>query len=114
MEYEISLMKEKRQKIYSRLLRKCEVVEDFFYSSRNVIAVEEEMSQFNDIFRLLMSPHTEYGVMLSQEEQLKNGDWFDLVYEEIFAFKRTINVWLINAEEDQRSCAKFGRIHSKE
>ena len=41
LEYQISLMKEKRQ-MYSRLLRKCGMVEDLLYSSRNTIAVEEE------------------------------------------------------------------------
>ena len=31
LEYQISLMKEKRQKMYSLLLRKCIIVEDFFF-----------------------------------------------------------------------------------
>ena len=40
LEYQISLMMEKRQNMYSRLLRKCGVVDHFLYSSRNMIAVE--------------------------------------------------------------------------
>ena len=75
-------MKEKRQKMYSRLLRKCSVVEDLLYSSRNVIAFEEEMSQLNDMF----------GAMLSEEEQIENGDWFDFVDEEVFTFKSKIKL----------------------
>ena len=57
LEYQISLMKEKRQKMYSLLLRKCIMVEDFFFLSRNMIAVDEEMSQLKDMFQLLMSLH---------------------------------------------------------
>ena len=33
LEYQISLMKEKRQKMYSRLLTKCGVVDDLLYAS---------------------------------------------------------------------------------
>ena len=35
------------------------MVEDLLYSSRNMIAVEEEMLQLNDMFKLLMSLHME-------------------------------------------------------
>ena len=48
-------MKEKTQKMYSRLLRKYCKVEDFLYSSRDIITVKEKMLQLNDMFRLLMS-----------------------------------------------------------
>ena len=77
------------------------MVEDLLYSSRNMIVAEEELSKLNDIFKLLMSLHREYGAMLSEEEQMENGDWFDLVDEEVFAFKRKINLWLKNVTEDQ-------------
>ena len=50
-----------------------------------------------------MSLHREYGAMLSEEEQMENEDWFDLLDEEFFAFKRKIKLWLKNIEEDQRS-----------
>ena len=69
--------------------------------------------QLNEMFKLLMSQHREYGAMLSEEEQMENNDWFDLVDEEVFAFKRKINFWLKNVEEDQRSCARSERSHSK-
>ena len=71
------------------------------------------MSQLNDMFKLLMSLHREYGAMLSEEEQMENEDWFDLVDEEFFAFKRKIKLWLKNVEEDQRSCPRSERAHSK-
>ena len=105
-------MKEKRYKMYSRVLRKCCMVEDLLYS--NMIAIEEEMSQHNDMFKVLMSLHREYGVMLSKEEQIENDDWFDHGDEELFAFKRKINLWLKNIKEDQRPYARSERSHSKE
>ena len=33
---------------------KCNAVEDLFYSSKNKVAVEEEMLQIDDLFELLM------------------------------------------------------------
>ena len=33
---------------------KCNAVEDLFYSSKNKVAVEEEMLQINNLFELLM------------------------------------------------------------
>ena len=111
LEDQISLTKEKMQKMHSRLLRKCGVVEDLLYSSRNMTAIEE-MSQLNDMFKLLMSLHREHVAMLSEEEQMKNDDWFDLVDEEVFAFNRKVNLWLKNFKEDQKSCAR-SESHSK-
>ena len=60
-------MKEKRQKMYSGLLRKCDVFEDLLYSNRNMIAVEEEMSQFNHMVKPLMPLHREYGAMWGEK-----------------------------------------------
>ena len=37
-------MKERRDKLYARLIRKCAVIEDLFYSSRNITAVQENVS----------------------------------------------------------------------
>ena len=110
LEYHISLMKEKRQKIYSRLLRKCGVIEDLL--SSNMIAVEEEMLHLNDMLKLLMPLHRAYGTMLSEEEQMENDDWFDLVDEEVIPFKRKVNLWLKKVKEDQRSCTISEGSHS--
>ena len=49
LEYKISLLKERREKTYSRLARKCNAVEDLLYSSRKKAAAEEEMLQINDL-----------------------------------------------------------------
>ena len=70
------------------------------------------MSKLN-MYKLLMSLHREYGVMLREEEEMENNDWFDFFDEEVFTFKRKINLWLKNVEEDQRLCARSERSHSK-
>ena len=45
--------------MYSRLLRKSGAIEDLFYSSKNKVAVEEELTQFNDILKLVVAAHEE-------------------------------------------------------
>ena len=39
-----------------------------------MIAAEEPMSQFNDMFKLLMSLYREYGAMISEQKKMENDD----------------------------------------
>ena len=104
IEYKTSLMKERRDKVYARLIRKCAAIEDLFYSSRNITAVQEEMCQFNDQLKLLMSLHEEIHTMLEVEkEKIETDEWNDIMDEQIFNFKRRVHTWLKNAEEDRIS-----------
>ena len=66
--YQISSMNW-RQKMYSRLLTKCGVIEDLLYSIRNMIVVKE-MLQLNVTWKLLMPLYREYSVMLREVEQM--------------------------------------------
>ena len=68
IEYKTSLRKERRDMVYARLIRKCAAIEDLFYSSRNITAVQEEMCQLNDQLKLLMSLHEEFHAMLEEEK----------------------------------------------
>ena len=43
-EYKSSLIKERRDKVYGRLIRKCGAIEDLFYSSRNITAAKKYVS----------------------------------------------------------------------
>ena len=74
IEYKISLMKKRRDKVYARLIRKCAATDDLFYSSRNITAVQEEMCQFNDQLKLLMSFHKEIHAMLEEEEKKESDE----------------------------------------
>ena len=69
IECKTSLMKERRDKVCTRLTKKCAAIEDLFYFSRNIIAVQEEMRRFNDQLKLLMSLHEEIHAMLEEEEE---------------------------------------------
>ena len=41
MQYKTLLMKERRDKVYARLIRRCAAIEDLFYSSRYITLVQE-------------------------------------------------------------------------
>ena len=83
IEYKIFLKKERRNKVYARLIRKCAVIDDLFYWSRNITAVQEEMCQFNDQLKLLMSWHEEIHAMLEEEEEKKeSNEWINMMDEQ--------------------------------
>ena len=50
--YTATLLKERREKINGRI-RKCSITEDLLLSNKNIIAVEEELAQFNYLFKIL-------------------------------------------------------------
>ena len=47
--YKKETLRERRRKINSRLIRQYSTIEDLLFSSKNIIAVKEEMKQFNDL-----------------------------------------------------------------
>ena len=51
LSFKKSTLLDKRRKLNSRLLRLPGTVEDLMYSSNNQVAVEEEMAQFNFVFK---------------------------------------------------------------
>ena len=50
--YIATLLKERREKINGRI-RKSSIIEDLLLSNKNRIAVEEELAQFNYLFKIL-------------------------------------------------------------
>ena len=91
LEYKISLLKERREKMYSRLARKSNAVKELFYSSKNKVAVEEEMLQINDLTKLLMSLHDKCNELLGEEDRVESDKWLDMVDEQMFTFKRKVD-----------------------
>ena len=67
-------MKERRDKVYARLIKKFVVIKNLFYSSRNVTAIQEEIFQFIDQLKLLMSLHEEIYTMLDVKEEKIESD----------------------------------------
>ena len=49
--YKRETLRERRRNINSTLIRKYSTIEDLLFSSKNIIAVEEEMKQFSDLSR---------------------------------------------------------------
>ena len=49
-------------------------IEDMHFSTRNIVAVQEEMGQFNGLFKMLLSDHEEYNALFQYEYRLKEVD----------------------------------------
>ena len=96
------------KKTYSWLARKCNAFEDLLYSSKNKLAVEEEMLQINDLTKLLISIHNESNELLGEEPWLESNEWLDMVDEQILGFKRQEHRWLKRAEEEEHAMVYNG------
>ena len=55
--FKLTTLKERKEKINGRLLRKCGTIEDMFFSARNLVAMEEELTEFKDMFRTFLGLH---------------------------------------------------------
>ena len=86
-----STLLDKRRKLNSRMLRLSDAAEDLMYSSKNQVTVEEEMAQFNFVFKKLQQVHQEYQSLLSEVEKVDEEDWFEEVDERVFAFKHKVH-----------------------
>ena len=73
--YRATLLKEMREKINGRMMRKCSIIKDLL-SNKNRIAVEEEQTQFNDLFKVLLNIHEEFSQVLEDDERTGEDDWF--------------------------------------
>ena len=89
----------------SQILRKSAAIEDLFYSSKNKVAVEEELAQFNGILKLVVAAHKEWKQYMEEEEINNSDKWLDEVDEMIFNFKRKVHSWLKETNEHDR-CSK--------
>ena len=67
----------------SQILRKSAAIEDLFYSSKNKVAFEEELAQFNDILKLVVAAHKECKQYMEEEEINNSDKWLDEVDERV-------------------------------
>ena len=107
-------LKERRRKINGRLVRKYSTNEDLLFACRNAVIVEEELCQFNDLFKMLLSVQEECSGLLHEEKRQQDNEWFDEIDAQAFSFKRKIHAWLREVSEKQssRSSSKEGRGNS--
>ena len=100
--YRAILLKKRRKKVNGRMMRKCRI-EDLLFSNKNRIAVEEELAQFNDLFKIILNIHEEYSQVLDDDKIADEDDWFDGLDNKVCTFKRKIHNWLRSAEAERRS-----------
>ena len=68
---------ERKSRINGRLIRKYTTIKNLLFSTRNVVAVQEDMGQFNDLFKMLLGAYEEYNALLEDEARLQEDEWFD-------------------------------------
>ena len=72
--YRTTLLKERREKINGRMMRKCSIIEDLLFLNKNRVAVEEELAQFNYLLKVLLSIHEEYSQVVDDVERADEDD----------------------------------------
>ena len=98
-DYRVTMLREKRQKLYKRLQRKSSTIEELLYSDRNMLTVEQELAQFNDTLKLFADVHEELSPLLESERRLEDDEWFDDFDNQVCTFKRKVHNWLKDVEE---------------
>ena len=106
LDYETSQLQERRRKLHSKIIKKSSAVDELLYSSRNVEAVQEQMTQVDDKCKMLMEVHKKYNSLLPLEMQEQDGEWFDDVDEDMLSFNNKINNWIKDAELERRATMK--------
>ena len=61
-------------------------IQDLMYSTKNMVTVEEEITQLNYILKQLLLVHHEYHSSLDEEEKPTDKKWFEEVNEHVFTF----------------------------
>ena len=72
--YRATSLKERREKINGRMMRKCSVIKDLLFSNKNRINEEEKLVQLNDLFKMSLSIHEEYSQVLDDNERAGQHD----------------------------------------
>ena len=59
--YRPTVLKERREKISGRMMRTCSIIiEDLLFSNKNRVAVAGKLTQFSNLFKMLISMDEEY------------------------------------------------------
>ena len=97
--FKVSTLLSKRNRMNSRLLRQSYAIQDLMYSGTNIVTVDEEITQFDYIFKQLLLVHEEYHSLLDEEEKPTDEELFEEVLDEhLFTFKHQVHNWLRDAE----------------
>ena len=100
--FKLSTLLSKGNRMNFRLLRRSSVIQHLMYSAKNMVTVEEEIAQFDYIFKQLLLVHQGinqgYQSLLAEEEKPTDEEWFEEVDERVFTFKHQVHNWLRDAE----------------
>ena len=102
-DYKLKIMKERRQKLHKRIQRSWNTIEELQLSERNMAPVQQELAQFNDVYKLFVNLHEELNPMLEDSERAADDEWFEDIDERVCTFKRKTHNWLRVAEDNQHS-----------
>ena len=107
--FKLSTLLSKRNRMESSLLSQSSTIQDLMYSAKNMVRVQEEIAQFDYIFKQLLLVHQEYHSLLDEEEKPTEKEWFEEVDERVFTFKHQVPNWLRDSEME---CANTSRQSS--
>ena len=74
LECQSSQLEEKRTRLYGRLIKKSNAVNDLLHSPRNVEVVRKHILPVDDLFKMVTEVHKEYNALLPVEQQAKDED----------------------------------------
>ena len=57
--------------------RSASTTEDLFFSTRNLVVVLEELTQFNDLLKMLLGRHDENNALMEDKASPVDEDLFD-------------------------------------
>ena len=96
----MALLKKRRSKLVSRVIRKSSKIEDLMYSFQSGIAVKEELQQLNDMLKMLVENHEE---LENIDDQYTDELWFEDIDQKVLSFKHKVHNWLREAEKQDKS-----------
>ena len=67
--FKLSTLLSKRNRMKSSLLSQSFTIQDLMYSAKNMVTVQEEIAQFDYIFKQLFLVHQEYHSLLDEGEK---------------------------------------------
>ena len=114
--YSLQVVFEKRKRLLSRLQRKSANINALMQSSLNVKTVNEEFNQYDDLLNLFLDTHYQYHSQLKDFQQIKDGNWFEKVYQESCIYiegPRTI-IFLLIEKQRKKEVERSKKQRKKE
>ena len=104
--FKLSTLLSIRDRMNSRLLKQSSAIQGLMYSAKNMVTVEEEIAQFEYIFKQLLLVHQEYHSLLDEEEKSSDEEWFEEVDEPLFTFEHQVHNRLRDAAMERANTSR--------